>query len=160
MASRKWKYHHGSDSVHEQKRGRADELCIIHFEHSTCESFQGMSDCKGSENRLEKLQDIARKRLAEPEDSPYRMEHSCRLLPEVLRPERGYYRDCHQCFTKNLDRLKGTGELHEQTRTSVRAAGTSEKVIFEPHCIFCNKDGKKKVKKKGIWTAESTTVYD
>ena len=40
------------------------------------------------------------------------------------------------------------------------AAGTSEKVIFKPDCIFCNKEGKKKFKKKGIWATKLTTVFE
>ena len=151
MASWKQKYHHGSHTVYEQKRESADELCSIHLEHSTCQSFKRISDCKGPENRLEKLQDIARTRLAEPEDSPYFMEHSCSLLTEELRPELGYYRDCYQGCTRNSYCLKGTGQLHEQARTSMPAAGTFNKIIFKPDCSFYNKEGKKKVKKKGIW---------
>ena len=32
-------------------------------------------------------------------------------------------------------------------------------VIFNPDCIFYNKEDMKKVKKKGIWTTEPTTVF-
>ena len=143
MKSLKRRHRYRSDTDNDHKEEMTDKLCIIHFKHSTCESFQPISDCKGPENRLEKFQEIARK-TTEVEDLPYLMEHYCRLVPEVLRPEHGYLRDCYQGFTKNLDCLKGTGELHEQARTSVRASGTSEKVIFKPECIFCKKEARKK----------------
>ena len=30
---------------------------------------------------------------------------------------------------------------------------------MKPHCIFCNKEGRRKIKEKGVWTTEATTVF-
>ena len=84
-------------------------------------------------------------------------------MPEELKPEHGYHRDCYQRFTKNINRLKSStedSETIEQPRTSGRSSTTSEKVIFKPDCIFCNKEGRKKIKEKGVWTTEATTVFE
>ena len=35
-----------------------------------------------------------------------------------------------------------------------------EKVILKSDCIFCNNEGQKKIKEKGIWTAEATTMFE
>ena len=31
---------------------------------------------------------------------------------------------------------------------------------MKPDCIFCNKEGQKKIKEKGIWTTEATAVFE
>ena len=33
-------------------------------------------------------------------------------------------------------------------------------MILKPHCIFCNKEGRRKIKEKGVWTTEATTVFE
>ena len=73
MASRKRKYTETATSEEHKKA----QVCVVHFQGSAGGSFVYFSDCKGSENRLEKLQDICKRRLMEPADSPYRMEDSC-----------------------------------------------------------------------------------
>ena len=35
-----------------------------------------------------------------------------------------------------------------------------EKVILKPDCIFCNKEGQKKIKEKDIWTTEATACWN
>ena len=35
-----------------------------------------------------------------------------------------------------------------------------EKVILKPHCIFCNKEERRKIKEKGVWTTEAITVFE
>ena len=66
-------------------------------------------------------------------------------------------------FTKNLDCLKSSTEDSEtiqQSRTSGRSSTAVEKVILKPDCIFCNKEGQKKIKEKDIWTTEATAVLE
>ena len=33
-------------------------------------------------------------------------------------------------------------------------------MILKPDCIFCNKEGQKKIKEKGVWTTEATVVFE
>ena len=33
-------------------------------------------------------------------------------------------------------------------------------MILKPHCIFCNKEGRRKIKEKGVWKTEATTVFE
>ena len=90
------------------------------------------------------------------------MEDSCNQMPEKLKVEHGYHRDCYRRFTKNLDCFKSSTEDSEtiqQSRTSGRSSTAFEKVIPKHDCIFCNKVGRKKMNEKGIWTTEATAVF-
>ena len=33
-------------------------------------------------------------------------------------------------------------------------------MILKPHIIFCNKEGRRNIKEKGVWTPEATTVFE
>ena len=35
-----------------------------------------------------------------------------------------------------------------------------DKIIFRPDCIFCEKEGRKKVKVKGSWTTKGTVRFE
>ncbi|WP_419592701.1 hypothetical protein, partial [Thiolapillus sp.] len=62
-----------------------------------------------------------------------------------------------------IDRLKSSTEDSEtiqQPRTSGHSSIVFEKIILKPHCIFCNKEGRRKIKEKGDWTTEATTVFE
>ena len=64
---------------------------------------------------------------------------------------------------KNIDNLKSSTEDSEtiqQSTTSWRSSKALEKVILKPHCIFCNKEGRRKIKEKGVLTIEATTVFE
>ena len=64
---------------------------------------------------------------------------------------------------KNIDNLKSSTEDSEtiqQTRSSGHSSIVFEKVILRPYCIFCNKEGRRKIKEKGVWTTEATTVFE
>ena len=89
----------------------------------------------------------------------YRMEDSCKLLPEELKPEHVYHQDCYQRFTNNLHRLKISETVQEQPRKFGRMLGASENVIFNPDSIFSTRKGRGKVEIQGTWTTESTTVF-
>ena len=61
------------------------------------------------------------------------------------------------------DRLKSSTEDSEtiqRPRISGHSSIIFEKVILQPHCIFCDKKGRRKVKEKGVWTTEATTVFE
>ena len=55
-----------------------------------------------------------------PADSPNRREESFNQVPEEVKPEHGYHRDCYLRFPKNRDRLKSSAkdpETIQQPRT-------------------------------------------
>ena len=87
--------------------------CIV---HASCLSNHGSFTSLNSgkcdpHGKLLHLCEIRDRRLAEPLDSPYRYEDSCRLLPQAFTDipsdtNFGYHRECYARFTKNLDRLR------------------------------------------------------
>ena len=46
--------------------------------------------------------------------------------------------------------IRGSPGGHPLTKTK----------LFNPDCLFCNKQGRKKVKVKGLWTTEDTKVFE
>ena len=75
----------------------------------------------------------------------------------------GYHRDCYQKLTMNLSHLPapppsiaGSSDLESRRRRSL----DPDKIIFRPDCIFCEKEGRKKVKVKGSWTTEGTVRFE
>lgn len=119
-----------------------------------------LSTTKDPQERLTKIQEICRRRLAQPSSSVHRMATACANIPEALQPHHGYHQICYQRFTANLDRLKDTPEdpVRSISRSSRRSS--SHCVIFQPDCIFCNSVNRKKVKVKGCWTTEGMSVFD
>ena len=66
------------------------------------------------DNKFEKIMQIAFKHLNQPGGSSYKLSEQCANIPMTLMNHHGYHKDCYQCFTKNLDRLKEV----EQTSSS------------------------------------------
>ena len=73
-----------------------------------------------------------------------------------------YHGDCYQKFTMNLSRMPapppsiaGSSDFESRRRRSFGP----DKIIFRPDCIFCEKEGRKKVKVKG-WTTEGTVRFE
>ena len=96
-------------------------------------------------------------------DSPNRMEDSFNQMSETLKPEHGYHGDCYRRFTKSLDYLKTSTEDSEtiqQSRTSGRSSTAFQKVILKPDSIFYNKEGRKEIKEKSVWTTVATAVFE
>ena len=50
--------------------------------------------------------------------------------------------------------------IRDRSRTFGCSSTALEKVILKTNCIFCNKKGQKKIKEKGVWTTETTTVFE
>ena len=116
------------------------------------------SSTEDGENTLTKLQDIKRRRLAEPLNSPYRMTDICDQIPDDLSPNHGYHRDCYKRFTMNLTRLACPPEQEQSTSRATRKSG--DNILFTPECIFCNSDKRKKIKVKGSWTTEGLSGFE
>lgn len=146
-----------------KKRGPQDKLqyiCVVHVEgQQQYGDVKLLSSTKDPNDRLAKLHDIKKRRLSQPADSPYRMEKTCALIPDILQDHHGYHRICYQRFTAHLDRLQENSSGPEaSTSRPTRAQG--DQVLFKPDCVFCNSEKRKKVKIKGSWTTEGMSVFD
>jgi hypothetical protein len=130
-------------------------VCIIHSAKSKNGNLVSYSvDC------FEKLLDIKRRRL---ESTAEWMADVCVQIPSTFSEGLGYHRNCYQKFTMNLSRLPapppsiaGSSDFESRHRRSL----DPDKIIFRPDCIFCEKEGRKKVKVKGSWTTEGTVRFE
>ena len=111
---------------------------------------------------FEKLLDIKRRRLESTAEA-LRMADVCVQIPSTFSEGLGYHRDCYQKFTMNPSRLPapppsiaGSSDFESRRRSSL----DPDKIIFRPDCIFCEKEGRKKVKVKGSWTTEGTVRFE
>ena len=138
-----------------------EQLCVIHWSESKLETFTHVSAGKDSEGRLRKLKDVCNLRQSQPAGSSQRMDEACALLPDTVKDNHGYHRDCYQRFTANIQRLHApstSSEPAESLRLQ-KSRATSGGILFNADCIFCNKEGYMKVKKKGVWTIEGTIKF-
>lgn len=141
--SRKRKTDNGG--VSEELWKRPSVSCIVHASGIQHGYFTAFSNVRGSAtDKLAQLHSIRDRRLAEPSDSPSRMEDVCNGIPESLvgadLEAIGYHRGCYQNFTKNQDRLKCIVESKEApTSRSPRKLPPpcSTMQLFPPECIFC-----------------------
>uniref|UniRef100_UPI00358EEDC6 uncharacterized protein n=1 Tax=Myxine glutinosa TaxID=7769 RepID=UPI00358EEDC6 len=136
-----------------------EPICIIHVPGLKYGPIQLMTNVKDPELKMEKLKEIKRRRMAEPQDSPYRLEESCRKLPDIIEEVHGFHRECYQRFTMNLNRLKEaeTSSLPESRSTR---RSSSDHIIFHADCIFCRSEARKKVKIQGSWTTEGLIDFE
>lgn len=96
MPSRKRKQEEETTGAKRRRNDDERKTCVIHWPGSSCEHFIFLvHKCKGPGSRLDKLRDIATKRLKEPIASANRMEESCQLIPQERLPEHGYHKDCY-----------------------------------------------------------------
>ena len=51
-------------------------------------------------------------------------------------------------------------ESTNEQRSGSRSGTFKESITFNPDCIFCSKEGRKKVKVKGVWTTEPTSMFE
>ena len=144
--------------------GGLKETCIIHFpDVKVSDPIILLSSTDNPDERLQKLNDICRRRLLEPIDSANRMTDICSQVPSTYATEHmhGYHRQCYQRFTGNLTRLKASAVLEEKPSTSrPKRRSSAEKYIFPPECIFCDKGGKRRVKKGSAWTTENLSKFE
>ena len=146
------------------KVAKKKDICILHttgIKHGAFTAFAGLKD---SEERFQKLKEIRDRRIGEYNPA-LRMEDICRKIPQMLQQNHGYHRGCYQKFTKNLDRLtqqedipSPSGSQCRSTRSS--AAQKPESTIFNPDCIFCNKEGKIHITQGGSRTTQGTSSFE
>lgn len=128
-------------------------VCIVHApclrDHGP---FTPLSSSRTSPaEKIMFLNEIKVSRLAEPLDSAYRLEDSCRSLPSSLEDVAtgtiaGYHRKCYANFTMNLARLKQPPKHAFSPSSSIPGKHHSPRkrkceadVLFPPTCIFCDK---------------------
>lgn len=150
------------------ERKRKREHCVIHMSGIKHGSFTYFSDLTNPNDRLALLKNIRDRRLAEPPGSSYRMTDICQGIPDEIQENEGYHRGCYQRFTLNLHRLTASKPSNDPEAPGpstsqegrVKCKKASEKIIFEPDCIFCNTEGRIHVKKAGIDTKEGTSSFE
>ena len=137
-----------------EKPGSPSNICIIHT--PSCSSFHFTNI---NSNSLKRLSDIRDERQQQAVGSPQRMDDVCKLFSEYENSpapptqQLGYHTGCYKSFTRNINRLKVEISQSEEnvqenegpsTRSSLPSGGTSDKIIFNPDCIFCNVEGTKR----------------
>ena len=137
--------------------------CVIHIQGLKCGQLQLFMNLKDRDKTLNKIKEVRSQRLCQPFGSIHRMQQVCDLIPETYTDSDGYHRECYERFTMNLKRLEVPPDTPEATcssRTSRRSSNDSDTTIFKPSCIFCNSEGRKKIKVKGNWTSEGTSKFE
>ena len=116
------------------------ETCIIHFpDVYASNTIILLSNIENPSERLEKLNDICRRRPLEPQGSVQRMTDICQV-PSTYEQLYGYHRQCYQRFTGNLHRLQASAFHEAEPSTSrPKRRSSTEKCIFPPECIFVAK---------------------
>ena len=164
--------HNASDSCEggpAEKQPRAN-ICIIHTEGiKDCGRITLISNLPDPTRRFHEICDIRDRRLRAPSNSSERRQYSCSLVPNALEDHHGYHRNCYKWFVNHLDKLpvhddnEPSPSLSEDPSTSARRSGNIGKVdhvLFQEDCIFCNKDGRIRVKVAGTWVHQDTTLFE
>lgn len=128
--------------------------CIIHFPERTSDKVTLLS-----EDSFNKLQDIRRRRMMQPIGSPYRVSEICIQIPSSYSEEQdlGYHPNCYQRFTGNLNRLIPE-EIPSTSQFQRKKSNVG--IIFPAECIFSDKKGRCKVKRKSTWTTEPLAKFE
>ena len=150
------------------KRKRDSEqppiVCIAHVKGLSYGDLHLLSGLKDSEKKLAKLQEVRNRRLAQLPESPHMMKDTCDLVPEFLAEHHGIHWECYKRFTMNLDRLNpstaGTSQRTGATTQRMGRTSSGDKIIFQPDCIFCSSESRKKVKVHGSWTTQGMSQFE
>jgi hypothetical protein len=138
-----------SDQISAKSENPKCPSCIVHAidirDYGPVTSFRSVRGIP--DEKLAYLHEIREKRMAEPLDSPRRMEAVSTQIPETLDGVDlemiGYHRPCYQRFTANLHRLKDSTEAststkHHSPRKPASLCAESSQ-LFPPECMFCEK---------------------
>ena len=147
----------------EPKVAKKQDMCILHTTGIKHGAFTAFADLQDPAERFQKIENIRDRCLAK--DNPaLRMEDVCKHIPQKLQQNHGYHRGCYQKFTKTLNRLaqedipSASGSQCRSTRSS--ASQKPESIIFNPDCVFCNKEGKIHVTQGGSRTTQRTSSFE
>ena len=135
-----------SNSIGGEVQSKRIECCILHVNDIEHGNFTPLSNVRGTiTQKLLQLHEIRKKRLSQPQDSPFRIEEVCNLIPadveEIDLQTIGYHRGCYQNFTKNLDRLTSSQsvDIAPISRSPRKMRSLSDQRLFPETCIFCEK---------------------
>ena len=151
----------GKDEEESVVPAKLKQVCVVHYDASSCDNFTLLADVKNQQERFQKIIEIRDLRLSQPTDSTYRMESVCRLIPTEIGEGHGYHRDCYNHFTKNVERLKHTdsSKSKEIFQKVHRKISIDKVALFAKDCIFCNKEGLISIRKAGLKTTEMTQKF-
>lgn len=142
---------------------RVEQNCIIHCQDIKWTKFTKFSDLRDADERFRSICEVRDIRLTQPADSVNRQQHICDQIPLHYEGSQGYHRECYQRFTMNIKRLKpavGAEEsqpLKRAKRSS--SADGKDQILFKQDCIFCGKEGRKKVIVMKSWTTEGLSSF-
>ena len=128
----------GKDEEESVVPAKLKQVCVVHYDASSCDNFTLLADVKNQQERFQKIIEIRDLRLSQPTDSTHRMESVCRLIPTEIGEGHGYHRDCYNHFTKDVERLKHTdGSKSKEIFQKVHRKMSIDKVaLFAKYCIF------------------------
>ena len=128
----------GSDEEESVAPAKMQQVCIVHYDASSCDNFKLLADVRIQQERFQKILEIRDLRLSQPADSTHRMESVYRLIPTEIGEGHGYHRDCYNHFTKNVERLRSTEctESKEISRKVERKMSVDKVALFAKDCIF------------------------
>ena len=115
----------------EEDSGGTKRICIAYF--NDCkheEKFIYLHEIQRPEERFDKIHEIKRRRLAESAASVHRMDRVCQLVPNNMKPEHGYHRECYQRFTMNLGQLKASQVVEKESGPNWRSSTSSSAGII------------------------------
>ena len=136
---------------------------IVHIKGLKYGELHLLSEDKDGEKKLAKLQEVKEMRLAQPPSSCHMMKEACDLIPDVIGEHHGFHWQCYKRFTMNLDRLKRTASSSQTTNVTqqrMSRRSSSDKIIFNPDCVFCGSENRKKIKVKGSWTSQGLSQFE
>ena len=122
-------------------------VCIVHIKGLKYGELHLLSEDKDGEKKLAKLQEVKEMRLAQPPSSCHMMKEACDLIPDVTGEHHGFHWQCYKRFTMSLDRLKrpaSSSQTTNVTQQRMSRRSSSDKIIFNPDCIFCGSENRKK----------------
>ena len=134
----------GKDGEESVVPAKLKQVCVVHYDASSCDNFTLLADVKNQQERFQKIIKIRDLRLSQPTDSTHKMESVCRLIPTEIGEGHGYHRDCYNHFTKNVERLKrntDSSKSKEIFQKVHRKMSIDKVALFPKDCIFCNKEG-------------------
>ena len=123
----------GADEEESVAPAKMQQVCIVHYDASSCDNFKLLADMKNQQERFQKILEIRDLRLSHPADSTQRLESVCRLIPTEIGEGHGYHH-----FTKNVERLKSTESTESKaiSRKVQRKMSIDKVALFAKDCIF------------------------
>lgn len=136
--------------------------CIVHVPGLKYGTLNKLYDTKYAGKKLQKLQEVKKLRLQQPPHSRYRMSDACAGIPDKIAEHHAFHWVCYKRFTMNLNRLKPRAETSTENNVHGRNKRkiSGDQILFNPDCIFCGSDQRKKMKIRGSWTTQGICKFE